>query len=332
MKLGRNDICSCGSGKKHKHCCMDDVSKLHTEMLDDVEQAITMNPNIDINELNLVIQNRSECNNTSAKKEFFGLTPSQMSNWLYAPFSELEHVNICLSESLLTSPVMRYLQLIIDEAVLQGGSFKATSKGNLPAKLVRLATGILSEFEVSQYNTNVSISEFAGSNEDKFNALHYARILADISGIIYLKGGRFYVKKAVLKQYQTQGIKAFFLPMLEAASKKYNWAYFDHFTKNDNLHTFWLFMIWRLQAHSSINQLIEDVAIAFPSLLQELPSDEYFSPEVLLGHIIHSRFINRFLVFFGFVTVPSTQSVNGKRVEPKLNALPLFSQTFKFSV
>ncbi|MDT8406590.1 MAG: hypothetical protein RQ715_05010 [Methylococcales bacterium] len=39
------------------------------------------------------------------------------------------------------------------------------------------------------------LPEFAGSNEDKFNALHYTRVLADISGIIYRRSGRYHVKK-----------------------------------------------------------------------------------------------------------------------------------------
>ncbi|WP_407330935.1 hypothetical protein [Enterovibrio sp. 27052020O] len=33
---------------------------------------------------------------------------------------------------------------------------------------------------------NISISEFAGSNEDKFNALHDTRILAELAGILHM--------------------------------------------------------------------------------------------------------------------------------------------------
>lgn len=50
--------------------------------------------------------------------------------------------------------------------------------------------------------------------EDKFNALHFTRILAEVAGIIDCKAGHFQVKKTVQEQYQTQGIRAFFLPML----------------------------------------------------------------------------------------------------------------------
>jgi len=48
-----------------------------------------------------------------------------------------------------------------------------------------------------------------GSNEDKLNALHYTRVLAEISSIIYRRSGRYHVKKSAQKQYQTLGIQAF---------------------------------------------------------------------------------------------------------------------------
>ncbi len=37
MKLGRNDPCHCGSGKKFKRCRMSSVSKQHAQVFDDVE-------------------------------------------------------------------------------------------------------------------------------------------------------------------------------------------------------------------------------------------------------------------------------------------------------
>lgn len=37
MKLGWNDVCFCGSGKKYKCCCMNWVLKLYVEFFDDVE-------------------------------------------------------------------------------------------------------------------------------------------------------------------------------------------------------------------------------------------------------------------------------------------------------
>ncbi|MGR5488549.1 SecC motif-containing protein, partial [Vibrio alfacsensis] len=91
---------------------------------------------------------------------------------------------------------MQYLELIVEEAMQNGGSFKATQKGNLPTKLVKKANALLPQFAVSQFNISFSINEFAGTNEDTFSALHYTRVLAEIAGIIYRRSGRWHVKKA----------------------------------------------------------------------------------------------------------------------------------------
>jgi len=47
------------------------------------------------------------------------------------------------------NPCMGYLALILDEAI---SSFKATSKGTLPAKLVKQTSDLLPEFAVSQFD------------------------------------------------------------------------------------------------------------------------------------------------------------------------------------
>ncbi|MBO7926360.1 SEC-C domain-containing protein [Pseudoalteromonas sp. K222D] len=326
MKLGRNDPCPCGSGKKHKHCCMNTAStKQHAQIFDDITQTLAMNPELSLDELNLVAEQTIAARNNQADSDFCGLCPTQISNWLYAPFNELTKVTFNTPADLSSSPVMSYLALIFTEAMQQGGSIKATAKGNLPAKLVKQASELLPNFAVSKYPTHISISEFAGSNEDKFNALHYTRTLADVAGIIYYKSGHFHIKKSAQKLYQTQGINAFYLPMLEAAIMQYNWRYFDSFTDSVDLRAFWLFMLWRLQKHTSVEQLIDEVITAFPALLSHAPASQYSSPSELLGRLIESRFINRFLEFWGFV------SIDPKRRE-NANIQPLLTQTFQFAI
>ncbi|MBE0482889.1 MAG: SEC-C domain-containing protein [Bacterioplanes sp.] len=332
MKLGRNDPCHCGSGKKFKRCCMSSVSKQHAQVFDDVDAMLAMNPNLSLDELNAALHHKVQDRNNQPHPDFCGVTPTQMANWLYAPFAELQWVSISTPDSLSASPVMRYLALILDEAMAQEGSFKATSKGNLPTKVVKQASELLPEFAVAQFPVNISISEFAGSNEDKFNALHYTRLLADISGIIYLRSGRYYVKKSAQKQYQALGIQAFFKPMLEAAVSKYNWSYLDGYEYDVDLRTFWLFMLWRIQSHSSVDQLVEEVMTAFPDLLLAFPTDDYFSPERNLSMLIESRFIKRFLQFWGFVTIDPRRYINAEPVARVVQAQPLLKQTFQFTI
>lgn len=336
MKLGRNDPCHCGSGKKYKRCCMDNASKQHAQVLDDVDAMLAMNPDLSLDELNVVLQHKVQDRNNQPNPDFCGVTPAQMANWLYAPFDEWQWVAISTPEDLSASPVMRYLNLILDEAMQNTGSFKATSKGNLPAKLVKQASAFLPEFAVAQYDNDndndISISEFAGSNEDRFNALHYTRVLAEITGIIYRRNGYYHIKKSAQKLYQTQGIRAFFKPMLEASIRDYNWGYLDNFEQDVDLRTFWLFMLWRIQSHNSVDKLIEEVITAFPHLLLTFSPDDYISPEKNLSALIESRFIERFLQFWGFITIDPRRYLNGKPIARIVQAQPLLKQIFQFTI
>lgn len=332
MNLGRNDPCPCNSGKKYKRCCMDSTSKQNSEVFDEIVQTIATNPDLSLDEMNLVAQHKISGINNNPLGDFCGLSANQMDNWLRAPFNKLAGVTITIPNELTASPVMRYLAIILDEAMQQGGSFKATAKGNLPAKIAKQVSELLHEFAVSEYEKPVSISEFSGSNEDKINALHYTRILADIAGIIYLKSGSFHIKKNAQKQYQTHGIKAFFLPMLEAATTHYNWGYFDSFVCDSDLRIFWVFMLWRIQTHGSVEKLTEEVITAFPALLNEMPATQYKESQDLLGVLIRSRFIERFLEFWGFITVNPKRFSDGKPIAIKANIQPLLKQTFAFDI
>lgn len=332
MKLGRNEPCPCGSGKKYKQCCINSISEQKENFITDLEQVLAVNPHLDLDELNVVVQHRVDQRNNQPIMAFCGLNPTQMTNWLYAPFNELNEVVIKTPDDLSNSPLMRYLTLILDEAMLNGGSFKATSKGNLPTKIVKQASALLPEFKVAKYPIHTIINAFTGVNEDKFNALHYTRILAEISGIIYRRSGRYHLKKLAQKQYKTQGIKAFFIPMLEAATSQYNWGYFDGWEHSLDLRTFWLFMLWRLQAHGSFETLLKEMTTAFPDILLQLDPQAYSSPTKQLGLLIEFRFIKRFLEFWGFVTIESKAALSSDASSIKIDIQPLLTQTFQFNL
>ncbi|HAS23481.1 MAG TPA: SecC motif-containing protein, partial [Idiomarina loihiensis] len=240
-KIGRNEPCPCGSGKKYKRCCMNAVGKQHAEFVDSIEQMLAMNPDLSVDELNVIAEHQSNKINNTPVKDFCGLTPGQINNWLYAPFSELEGITVNTPSDLSTSPVMRYLELMLETALANGGQIKATAKGNLPAALVKEASALLPEFAFAPFERAISISEFAGANEDKFNALHYCRVLAEIAGIFKLKSNKFHVSAWAKRQYQQAGLESFFPLMLKTAIYKYNWGYMDGWEDEIPLQQFWLF-------------------------------------------------------------------------------------------
>lgn len=330
MQVDQNQPCPCGSGKIYKDCC-DGISKTHAKIFDEIKQVMAMNANLTMSELNAVVQHKFEQQNSRPNADFCGLSSVQIANWLYAPLNELEHVIINTPNDLSRSPVMRYLTLILDEAMQNEGSFKATPKGNLPTNIVKQATALLPEFAVSKYPVHISISEYAGNNEDKFNALHYARVLAEIAGIIYRRSGRYHVKKTAKKQYQKQGVQAFFKPMLEAAIYQYNWSYLDGWEYDIDLRRIWLFMVWRVQHHANFERLIDEVETAFPMLLHSI-SGQYRTSQELLSIMIEIRFINRFLQYWGFVVLESTYDRIQQASVRTIEVQPLLTQTFDFLV
>lgn len=332
MKNGRNDPCPCGSGKKYKQCCIGVGQQAGSALADGMAQTLAMSPNLSLDELNTVLQQRVGERNHRPVADFCGLAPEQLNNWLYRPIAELHGLSLETPDDVTSSPVMRYLTLMLDEAMEQGGSFKLTTKGNLPTKLVKQASGYWGGFAIAKYPRHISISDFAGTNEDKFNALHYSRLLADLAGIVYSRGGRLHVKKAVLKQYEVQGVGALYLPMLDAALTQFNWGYFDGYGDDIDLQMFWVFMLWRLQEHRSIDRLVEEVATAFPALLAQLPAEPYSTSLDQLRAVIECRFIERFLEYWGFVVVDPRHVVEQKPVSRMAELQPLMAQTFRFSV
>jgi hypothetical protein len=332
MKLGRNDPCHCGSGKKYKHCCLDGAAKQSAEIADELAQSIAMNPNLSMDEVNVLLAHKMAERNNRPLDEFCGLSPTQMMNWLHAPLSELSWVTINTPADLTACPVIRYLQLMMQEAIQQGGSIKATARGNLPANLVKQASALLPEFAIAQYEKEISISDYAGNNEDNFRALHYTRVLAEIAGFFTFQNGRFWLTEAAHEQYLAGGINSFFRPMLEAAVSQFNWGYLDGWESQINLRTFWLFMLWRVYSHGSLLKMFKEMATAFPDLLAQMAAEGEDSPERMLPIMIHLRFVKRFLQYWGFVVHNPYGWYKATEETEECQVLPLLKQTFIFAV
>lgn len=300
------------------------------KIFNDIQALINLNPHLSIEEIQALIKHRMSTINQQPIGDFFGLSSDQMHNWMNAPLDQLDGVSIVTAEDFSKSPVMRYLGLILDFAMDQGGSFKATPKGNLPTLLVHQASALFSEFDVSQYVTNIDFNDFMGRNEDNFNALHYTRILATLAGFIYLKKGRFHVKKSIAKQYHQKGLPSLFLPLFNVAVRTFNWGYFDGVDDTSNPRPVWLFMVWRFQHHGRLERLVQDVANAFPILVPNELKPYYNTPLDQLTLMIELRFLKNFLQFWGFISFDSYRFYQ-KHDVLKVDILPLYKKVFQFS-
>ncbi|KTG23372.1 SecC motif-containing protein [Idiomarina sp. WRN-38] len=319
MNIDQSEPCPCGSGKKYQNCCMKQVSK---------EPSI--NPQVTVAKLKTTAPRHTNEIYNASNDDFFELTPEHLNNWLYAPFSKLQWVRINTPNDLSTSPVMRYLELILDAALINGDYVEADTKGNLPLNIAREASMLSSQFSVSSCEDSI-ISDYSGENEDMFDALHYCRVLAEVADILHLKNNRLHISSWAKQKYLQDGINSLFTPMLETALYHYNWGYLDGWKYTVPLQRLWLFMLWRLQKHSSLTKLFDETCHAFPKLLDELEEEDLFLKKKFLGMIIETRFAERFLQFFGFILIDQPQHTDGKGVSQNITCLPLLRETFEFS-
>jgi hypothetical protein len=75
-----------------------------------------MNPDLTLDELNVVMQQHTMRLNNTPLADFCGLSPNQMQSWMSGHFDAWQAFQIAVPASLQASPVMRYLALMLDEA------------------------------------------------------------------------------------------------------------------------------------------------------------------------------------------------------------------------
>ena len=332
-KVGRNAPCPCGSGKKFKHCCIDAVDQTASDFADSVEVGLMQASGLDEAGVNQLVGQEMQQQNQQGLADFCGLSPDRISDWMYSPLDQIQGLRLTTPKDMSGSPVMRYLALIVEAVMAQKNGLGLTAKGNLPTWLVKEAAGLYEELAVARDGWAPSDTEFGGRNEDAFNALHYTRVLAELASLIEVRGKKLHLTQKAHSTYQTHGgIDAFFWPMLETAIFNYNWAYLDRFPELHDLPLFWVFMLWRLQAHQSVSQLQEEMQTAFPPLYDQLPEDKVLPKAMLFGMILESRFVRRFLEFWGFASIDPRYFDQEVPVPRTVTILPLWHQTFAFEV
>lgn len=257
--------------------------------------------------------------------------PEQMHTWLNGRWNAWQGVEFSTPEDLSGSPVMRYLEVLLANMLEAGGSIKLTTKGNLPLQIVQQCNALAEQLSCLGERVHITISEYQGRNEDDFNALHYTRVLAELAGILYPRSGRLHFKKAAQKKFQQQGVAGFYADMLDTATRQYNWGYLDGFPEGYPLRELWLFMLWRLQSHQSIEQLADDVKAVIGTTLKQMPAPDYGSRHQELLQVISTRFVWRFLGFFGLVKQLKGGGYSGTGWKP-IEFTPLMAASFRFSV
>ena len=323
-KIGRNDPCPCGSGKKYKHCCLraqeTAISEAKQQILD-----ILSNQSFDnLQELTSFLKTHTDNSNNRPLASMCGISPNQMHEWIYGDYEALAKKYIRRPSNLSACPVLTYVDVILSAIAAQDGALKATAQGNLPLKVVSSATAATKSFTLTEDGSIPE--EFKGRSEQKFLMLNYARTLAQLAGLIDLQKGHFTASQDVLTRYQNEGIEAFFDQLIKAALTQYTWhANGAGKSDEDHLGLFWVFLMWRLSVHGNLNQLTQEFMTAFPDYMTKTD----LSVEGIINDITRNL-RDHFLMAWGLVMPCSQIAAAGAAPVAGIIKRDLMDEMFSF--
>jgi hypothetical protein len=344
-KIGRNDPCPCDSGKKYKKCCVDKFDKelpkidsiaddMSQEMLANIskelEKLVKENPELDFDELQAIAQEKILGQNTSEVDDFCGLSSQHMHSWLYDDLNDKKDVGFDrVTMALPFSPMLQILNVIVENIQQNGGKLKATAIGNLPTLVVKQANELFAHLPHSTLDTY-----YQGSREDKFEALHITKILADVAKLVVLDGKHFVLTEQAKTLYNQGGIDALYLPMFTTFCQGYNWGYGDGYAELEIIRLSFVFSLWRFKAHGDAQRMTDELLVAFPMAFSEL---EESAPDVkdktrYFKNVYNIRTIKRFMEFMGLVELDKSANDATHFDIKHYQQTPLFEQLVHFDV
>ncbi|MDD3926439.1 MAG: SEC-C metal-binding domain-containing protein [bacterium] len=336
-KVGRNDPCPCGSGKKYKKCCLGRESAPSAggagaiaaeEVLMEIRQAMEGREFSSDEELQSFLQGFNERRNGKVIDDFQGLSARQMHRFLNFPFDSPEIVSFESDfDAPPSAPMLTLFNMLVDAIGDKG--LKTTVTGNLPLKFVREAA--LAYWGEEKYRENTRLGDIR--TEPEFSDLHVTRIVAVLSGLVRKYKGRFILSKKCRKILEDGGPSGAYALLLHTYMQKFNWGYTDGFPELSFIQHSFLYTLYQLHKFGEewrSNAFYEDIFLrAFPAIVDEVPPVYYREAEDTVRCCYSWRALERFAVFAGLAEM---RSKAGKLLDRDfdLRKLPLLDQAVKF--
>ena len=332
MKIGRNDPCHCGSGKKYKQCCLQaDQQSFNParEINEELRQLLEGKQLDSLEAMQTEVDRFMQARNHAPLSEFHGLSPSQMQQLLDRPFDapELVRFNEVLPvES--NAPVARLFKLLAEAIGEQG--VKPTAKGNLPRALCREVAQVYLGEEGYDKATR-----FGGINkEEDFFELHQLRLVAEMAGLLRKYRGRFILSRECKTMLAGPGMAAIYPRLLRTFASEYNWAYGDGYQELLFIQRSFLFTVYLLWRYGdelrSSRFYVEAYIEAFPALLGEIVPTTYSEPEDTLARCYRLRTLTRFAEWFGLIEVKKSDDPLAMISDFELRRTPLLEQVLRW--
>ncbi len=329
-RIGRNDPCPCGSGKKYKKCCLGTERSGQPGAAEEIRQALSGREFDSMDELDGFAQAVTAQRNRAPVEAFHGLSPEQMYRFLYFPWESPQL--IAFADPLDVTPDAPIVTLFdsLAEAIGDTG-LKPTAKGNLPRNLCRQAA--LRYLGEEGYRER---TRFAGINkEEDFYELHVTRLVAELAGLVRKHKGRFILSRECRRILDRSGMAGIYPRLFRAYAEQFNWGYGDRYADLFIIQQSFSFLLFLLSRYGEVERssaFYQDAFLnAFPAALEEGESS-YTTPERYVGRCLTLRALERFVAFFGLARVEPISKGSLLVEECRTRKLPLLDHVVQFHV
>jgi hypothetical protein len=334
MNIGRNDPCPCGSGKKHKKCCLgmpggkagaDDMQDSIAELRDKLESGQFSS----IDEAQATVDSYMHRKNTAPCDEFHGLSPEQMYHFLHFPLESSPLIQIKdIDAQSIAAPGLALFSLLADAIGEKG--LKPTAKGNLPQRFCREAA---LSFWGEDYERLIRYGSIR--SEIDFFDLHCLRLVASLAGLVRKFKGKFILSVKCRKKLASHGVGGIYMDLFTASVQKFNWAYRDGYQEVlfvQQAFMFTLFLLSKYGDKPRPQSFYEDIFLkAFPKLAREIDEVPYQTVENTIRRAYFYRTLKDFSQFFGLADLRATSEDSFPK-SYTVKKLPLLDQLVSFNI
>jgi len=343
QKVGRNDPCPCGSGKKYKFCCLEREAsggqpdwppqggqppKLAREMMAEVQDALEGQSFESMEDMQGFLNDFMEKQQRQAVDDFCGLSPDQMHRLLNLPFDSTDLV--VFPERLDNEPSAPIVTLF--DCLVQGigeKGMKPTAAGNLPRAFCREAASV---FWGEAYPVRKERFGDIYKEEDFFD-LHVTRIIAELAGLVRKYKGRFILSRQCRDMIAASGYREIYSRLFRTGVREYNWAYETYGPEQMIIQSSFAFTLFLLTRFGDVwrpEGFYSDAFIrAFPMALEAEEMSWEESPEKALAFTYETRALHRFAALFGLVETKNF-SDDFLRPDRQVKSLPMLRQAVQF--
>ncbi|OGP79854.1 MAG: hypothetical protein A2Z40_00155 [Deltaproteobacteria bacterium RBG_19FT_COMBO_60_16] len=310
MKIGRNDPCPCGSGRKYKNCCLEGQGPgLSPEgpagVFAEIRQALQGRQFSSLEEVQSFTDRFMRQRNQAPMADFHGLSPDQMHRILHFPFDSpnlVTYATVVAGEP--RAPILTLFHLLAEAIGEQG--LKPTATGNLPRNVCREAASVYwGDETIRKDGRFVHINK-----EEDFSPLHVTRLVAGLSGLIRKSRGRFILSRECRTLLADHGLAGVYPRLFHSYVRDFNWAYRDGFPDLGFIQRSFLFSLYLLDLHGGEwlpGVFYEDAFLgAFPRVLGEVTPTPYSTPEKTVRSCYNWRVLVNFAAFLGLAEVEPT--------------------------